>query len=153
MGHTHTHELKNSDEHYTPAWMFRSMGIVFDLDVAAPEGGIEWIPAKKSYSIKDDGLASEWQGRVWMNPPFSKSTPWVEKFIAHNNGIALLVVSRSKWFRDLWEAADGIMPTPYNLKFERPDGKAKSIAFQTFLFALGEENVQGLRNLAAQRIR
>ena len=153
MGFTRGHDLPNSNEHYTPAWMFRSMGIVFDLDVAAPEGGIEWIPAKKSYSIKDNGLTSEWVGRVWMNPPFSKPTPWVEKFIAHNNGIALLVVSKSKWFRDLWDSADAIMPTPYNLKFERPNGKPRSIAFQTFLFAFGEENIQGLRNLAAQRIR
>jgi hypothetical protein len=147
------HELPDSNEHYTPAWLFRSMGIIFDLDVAAPEGGIEWIPAKKSYSIKDDGLTSPWQGRVWMNPPFSKPAPWVEKFIAHNNGIALLVVSRSQWFRDLWETADAIMPTPYNLKFERPDGIAKAISFQTFLFAFGEENVQGFRNLSSQRIR
>ena len=41
MGFTRGHDLPESNEHYTTAWMFRSMGIVFDLDVAAPEGGIE----------------------------------------------------------------------------------------------------------------
>ena len=40
-------EQLTSDDYYTPAWVFERMGIEFDLDVAAPPGGIPWIPAKR----------------------------------------------------------------------------------------------------------
>ena len=140
------HLLEKSDEHYTPKWLFDRMGISFDLDVAAPIGG-SYVPANRYYTEQDDGLAQEWNGKVWMNPPFSKPSPWVAKFIANSNGIALLVVSRSMWFRDLWASADAIAPTPYNFKFERPDGSTKQVSFQTFLFAFGVENVEALNRL------
>ena len=140
------HKLEKSDEHYTPKWLFDHMGISFDLDVAAPIGG-SYVPTDKYYTEQDDGLSQDWSGKVWMNPPFSKPSPWVEKFINHSNGIALLVVSRSMWFRDLWAVADAIAPTPYNFKFERPNGITKGVSFQTFLFALGEECVNALNNL------
>jgi len=143
--------LEKSDEHYTPKWLFDGMGIEFDLDVAAPTGGSH-VPSRNYYTESDDGLAQRWSGNVWMNPPFSKPSPWVEKFIANGQGIALLVVSRSQWFRDIWDAADGISPTPYNFKFERPDGTGKQISFQTFLFAFGAVNVEGIKKLE-RRVR
>jgi hypothetical protein len=138
--------LEKSDEHYTPKWLFDEMGIKFDLDVASPIGGSH-VPAHNYYTESDDGLSQPWSGNVWMNPPFSKPSPWVEKFIANNHGIALLVVSKSKWFRDIWAVADAIAPTPYNFKFDRPDGSNKSISFQTFLFAFGQDNVEALKRL------
>lgn len=148
MGHRRNHEISQSDEHYTPKSLFDAMALTFDLDVAAPEFGVPWLPAKNHYSLQNDGLENDWYGRVWLNPPYSKPTPWVDKFIDHGNGVALLVVSKSKWFHKLWEAAHGICPTPRELKFERPDGHRRQIAFQTFLFAIGEENVQGLKRLS-----
>jgi hypothetical protein len=143
--------LEKSDEHYTPKWLFDEMGIEFDLDVAAPTGGSH-VPAGKYYTESDNGLIQPWFGNVWMNPPFSKPSPWVEKFIANGQGIALLVVSKSKWFRDIWDLADAIAPTPYNFKFDRPDGSNKQISFQTFLFAFGETNVKGIKQLE-RRVR
>ena len=140
-----------SDEQYTPAWIFEKMGVQFDLDVSAPKGGIAWIPAKSYFTKEDDGLKQEWSGNVWMNPPFSKVTPWVEKFIENRQGICLLVVSRSYWFQKLWESADGILNTVPNLKFERPmDMKPNSISFQTFMFAYGKENVEALNKLGGR---
>ena len=147
MGHKHGHDLQARDEHYTPKFIFDELGLTFDIDVAAPTGGVEWIPALKYFDETVDGLSQEWNGRVWMNPPYSSPTAWVTKFIKHGNGIALLVVSRSKWFRDLWAASDAIALTPYNMKFERPDGHKKQISFQTMLFAIGESNAQALHRL------
>jgi hypothetical protein len=138
--------LEKSDEHYTPKWLFDHMGIVFDLDVASPIGGSS-VPTHKYYTEDDDGLIQPWSGKVWMNPPFSKPSPWVDKFVENRNGIALLVVSKSKWFKKIWVEADGIMPTPPNFKFDRPDGSNKSISFQTFLFAFGDECVQAIGKL------
>lgn len=143
-----------SDEHYTPVSIFEAMKLTFDIDVAAPEDTTKRnCPAKAYYTEKDNGLIQKWEGLVWMNPPFSKPSPWVEKFIEHGNGVALLVVSKSKWFRDIWEKADALVPTPYNLKFERPQEKAKNISFQTFLFAMGDQATKGLENVATARVR
>jgi hypothetical protein len=152
MSHNKAHELEMKDEHYTPSWLFEKLGVTFEMDVAAPIGGVPWIPAKESFSQLDDGLSKTWIGSVWMNPPYSKPTDWVHKFLDHGNGIALLVVSRSKWFSRMWEECDAMAPTPYNLKFERPDGNTKQISFQTFLFACGADNVKALHNLE-RRVR
>ena len=147
-------ENMSTNDYFTPKWLFDSMGLHFDIDVAAPVQGIPWIPANRWFSQADDGLAQDWGGAfVWMNPPFSKTTPWVNKFIANNNGIALLVVSRSKWFAELWNKADAIVATPADLKFERPDGTQKAISFQTFLFAMGEPASTALHGMKLARVR
>ena len=153
MAHTRNHKLEQSDDHYTPKWLFDGLGLEFDIDVCAPTGGVEWIPAKRWFDLETDALTQEWSGRVWMNPPFSKPTPFVDKFIENGNGIALLVVSQSKWFHKLWACADGVMANQRSIKFERPDGHAKAISFQTFLFAMGEDNVQALKRLNTNRVR
>jgi hypothetical protein len=143
-----------TNDYYTPKWLFDAMGVSFDIDVAAPPSGIPWIPAKKWFSQVDDGLAQNWGGAfVWMNPPFSHVTPWARKFIENNNGLALMVVSRSKWFEELWECSDAIMATPKDLKFMRPNENPKAISFQTFLFALGSQGVQALKNTKLARVR
>jgi hypothetical protein len=100
-----------------------------------------------------NGLEKPWIGTVWMNPPFSNPTPWVEKFIQHANGIALCVVSKSKWFNSLWNAAEAIVPMPRNWKFERPDGSKKTISFQSFLFAIGEPSCSAIKKIPDYRVR
>ena len=143
-----------TNDYYTPKWLFDAMGLEFDIDVAAPVHGIPWIPAKRWFSQADDGLAQDWGGAlVWMNPPFSKPAPWVDKFIVNNNGIALLVVSRGKWFAKIWDEAVAVMPMPPNVNFVRPDGSNKEISFQTFLFALGEPAKAALHRLNLARVR
>jgi hypothetical protein len=74
-----------SDEWYTPKSVFDGLAITFDLDVAAPIESIDHVPANNRYTIKDNALDKPWFGRVWMNPPYSKPTPWIDKFIAHGN--------------------------------------------------------------------
>ena len=68
-----------SDDYYTPPFIFEQLGLQFDLDVAAPVGGVPWIPAANHYSILDDGLSKEWFGVVWCNPPYSDVTPWAKR--------------------------------------------------------------------------
>ena len=99
-------EQLTSDDYYTPAWVFERMGIEFDLDVCAPPGGIPWIPAKRYSTQADDGLLQPWEGRVWMNPPWSGTSPWARKFIEHRNGVCLVPHAKSKWHLELWQAAD-----------------------------------------------
>lgn len=50
--------MSSSDEYYTPISLFAYLGLTFDLDVAAPIGGIPWIPTLKYYTKEDDRLAN-----------------------------------------------------------------------------------------------
>jgi hypothetical protein len=145
--------IGDNDEHYTQPWVFERLGLTFDLDVCAPLEGVAWIPARSHYSIEQDALSQPWIGRVWMNPPYSKPAPWVDKFIEHGNGIALLPVTRGMWFDKIWESADALVIDKYNNKFTRPDGSQKSITFRTVFVALGQENADALHRLKIGKVR
>jgi len=93
-------------------------------------------------------------GVVWMNPPYSAPRPWVEKFLSHRNGLALLPITRGSWWDALWDEADGICPNTYNLKFDRPDGLPnKPIVFRTALFAFGQVAYKALLKSNLGRVR
>lgn len=126
-----------NDEQYTPRALFDAMEVEFDLDVAAPKGGILWIPAKAHYSIEDNALEKPWWGMVWMNPPYSKPSPWVNKFIAHGNGLALLPMSKSKWCYDLWQACSSITFIG-TMKFHQTDGSVTQIFMPVALWGIGD---------------
>ena len=140
-------EYKENNDYYTPSWIFEALNTKFDLDVCAPIGGTGLVPALRHYSLVDDGLVSLWEGVVWMNPPFSAPTAWIDKFIEHGNGICLVAMSRSKAFIRLWNQADALVALPNNLSFVLPDGKKKGIFMPCILAAMGDENVRALHNL------
>ncbi len=138
---------RTSNDYYTPAWVFERMGITFDLDVASPPGGCSWIPAERYFTMEDDGLAQEWTGRVWMNPPYSNTTPWARRFIEHANGVALLPHAKSRWHIDMWHAADAVV-LPADGFFDFVGG---SIFMATFFAAFGEECVEAIGRLGTVR--
>ena len=144
---------KTSDDYYTPKWIFDAIGLEFDLDVAAPPNGIPWIPAKRHFTVIDDGLAQEWSGRVWMNPPYSKTTPWVNKFIEHGNGVMLCQIAKAKWFNTIWDQCDGMVPLPSRMMFRTPAGGEAGIFMPTALFAMGADNAEALKRLDIGRVR
>jgi hypothetical protein len=135
-----------SDDYYTPPFIFEALGVEFDMDVSAPPNGVPWIPAKRSLSVIDDGLTTDWTGRVWCNPPYSNVTPWAKKLIEHNNAIALLPMSKSNWFNQVWEHCSGALVLSPNLKFIRSDDKINWIFMPVMLMAFGESNRQALIN-------
>jgi phage N-6-adenine-methyltransferase len=143
-----------TDDYYTPKWVFDALNVEFDIDVAAPVQGIPWLPCKRWFSQMDNGLAQDWGGQfVWMNPPYGKPAAWVDKFIENNNGIALMAVSRSQWFKKIWDVAEAVVPTPYELKFVRPSGEFKTIGWQNVLFGLGDKAVSSLKQSDIGRVR
>lgn len=127
----------NSDQHFTPSWVFDALGVEFDMDVASSELQT-YVPAKLKLTKKEDGLTKDWFGLVWMNPPYSKPTPWIDKFLEHSNGIALIPITRGKWWDRVWESSGTIIPCPYNFKFIRPDGTNRDITFRTMFLGLGQ---------------
>jgi len=137
-----------SDDYYTPVWIFDRLGLHFDLDVCSPPAPPPWIPATRFFTMADDGLAQEWAGRVWMNPPYSRPGPWVERFLEHRNGVALVPFAKSAWFDALWVAADAVCaPGVEASKFV-----GGPIFMPVFLAAYGAECVAALRNLGTVRV-
>jgi hypothetical protein len=146
-------KISQGDDRYTPAWVFEGLAVKFDLDPCAPVGGVSWIPIKNLFTIEDNGLEQEWFGNVWLNPPYSKPTPWIDKFIKHKNGIALVPCSQGRWWYKLWNQCDAVMPMPCNMKFVSPTGGVRMISFQTSLFAFGNQNVEALLRLQTNAVR
>jgi hypothetical protein len=139
-----------TDEWYTPRHVFEAMGVWFDLDVSSPPLDIpahdycrEWISA--------GGLEAIWRGFVWMNPPFGGRNglvPWLEKFFAHGNGVALVPDRTSApWWQIYAAKADAILFVSPKLKFIGADGKpGKSPAQGTALMAAGRTGTMALEN-------
>lgn len=114
-----------SDEWYTPPEIFAALRLSFDLDPCSPGPG-HWVPAAFVYTKDDDGLAQPWRGLVWMNPPFggrNGQVPWLRKFFAHSNGIALVAARTSAgWFHEWAPKAETMLFPRGKTKFVRPDG-------------------------------
>lgn len=135
-----------SDEWYTPRYIFDALGLVFDLDVAAPVSGPEGrihVPCRAVLTPVQDGLKAPWHGLVWMNPPFGHmrhKRAWLRRFFDHGNGIALVPDRTSApWFQEFAPLADAICWVSPKIKFHRPDGSlGMSPGTGTALLAAGE---------------
>jgi len=143
--------IGKSDEWYTPRYVFDALGCRFDLDVAAPFEGPPHVPCDGW--LYDRGIERAWNGFVWCNPPFGGRnglTPWLDKFFAHGNGIALTPDRTSApWWQAAAARANAILFVNGKVKFERPDGSiGKQPGNGTTLFAVGHRGVQALNRAA-----
>jgi hypothetical protein len=124
-GFTHDRRTAtSSDEWYTPPAVFDALGLAFDLDPAAPPGGVPWVPARRHLTQADDGLARPWQGRVWLNPPYGRQTGrWLSKLADHGDGLALVFArTDTAWFQRIAARATALCFIGGRLRFHRPDG-------------------------------
>lgn len=146
MGNEKT--VADTDVWLTPPYIIKALG-EFDLD---PCSCLDrpWDTAKKHYTIEDDGLAQEWEGRVWMNPPYGPPMPkWLEKLANHPGGGIALTFARTEtrvFHEYVWGVADAVFFFKGRLKFHRPDGvvSKKDPGSPSVLIAYGAENVAAL---------
>jgi hypothetical protein len=131
-----------SSEWYTPGIIIDhalDALVEIDLDPCSNEGEPN-IPAAQHFTIQDDGLAQEWNGRVYMNPPYgSEIVEWVKKLDEEyragrvTEAIALVPArTDTKWWRVLRDYP--VCFIEGRLKFS---GQENSAPFPSAVFYLG----------------
>lgn len=138
---------EESDERYTPRWVFDGLGLMFDLDPAAPIEGGDCVPARQRFTRLNDGLAHEWHGLVWLNPPFSESTAWADRFRAHGCGVFLGPVANARWWFDLARSAEVIWHCR-DFAFTHPTHAGRRSSMPLAMVAYGPVAADAVRRLA-----
>ena len=128
-----------SIEHDTPAAMVRRLSALFpwDIDVCASRPNV----CARYYSREQDGLAQEWRGLCWMNPPYGRGIhAWLHKAACStgvpDTAVVCLLPARTDtaWWQDYVIYASQIVFVRGRLKF----GQATSSApFPSALWVLG----------------
>jgi phage N-6-adenine-methyltransferase len=94
----------------------------FEVDVCSSE---ENAKCPRYFTIEDDGLAQEWRGACFMNPPYGRTIgAWIEKaYLSSLEGatVVCLVPARTDtaWWHDWAMQADEIRLVRGRLKFGR----------------------------------
>lgn len=117
--------IGETDDWFTPPEIFMALGLTFDLDPCSP-GPSHWVPARDVFTKEDNGLALQWSGLVFMNPPFggrNGHVPWLVKFLNHAYGVAIVrAYTSSSWWHKHMHRAEMIVFPEGKTKFIRPDG-------------------------------
>jgi hypothetical protein len=115
------HFSSETPEHYTPAGVLALVKEVFgdipDLDPCSNSRKSPNVKARRYYTEADDGLAQDWGGRVFMNPPYGHAIgAWIEKLRQEWNARRLteaiaLLPSRTDtdWFEQLTSGTDDVV--------------------------------------------
>ena len=141
-------KLSISDEWYTPQYVFDDLGVQFDMDVCSPGIPKACTPAKHHVVLPENGLETNWNGFIWMNPPYgSKNQAWYKKFLAHGNGLALLTIAQLSTikFTELIPKIDGLLIYHKRLNLiDGTTGKRKNSPGGSLLVAMGTKALQAI---------
>jgi hypothetical protein len=121
-------------ERYTPAQyieLARQVLGEIDLDPASCEHAQKTVQAARYFTVAD-GLAQEWQGRVWLNPPYHRElaplfvSKLLAEFYARRVDRAVMLTNNStdtEWFLAAAAACEAICFTAGRIHFEVPNGE------------------------------
>jgi hypothetical protein len=129
------HGILMGDHRCTPKAIWRAALTAigrsqFDLDPATNRDATVLASTKYMGPLNDqDGLVLAWFGDVWLNFPFSKPPPWIEKAMAEANRYRSITIlgpndSSTEWWQMLVRFVDARAAWPRRLHFPLP-GKPK----------------------------
>ena len=119
-----------NNEWYTPADIIeaarKTMGSI-DLDPASSEIANQTVKATTFYTVDDDGLAQDWYGNIWLNPPYASGLieKFVDKLLSSDFKAAIVLVNNAtdtEWFSKLANCANAVVFPKGRVKFLKPDG-------------------------------
>lgn len=130
-----------------------------DLDPASNEGAQALVQAARWISAEEDGLGQEWEGNVWLNPPYSH--PLIERFALKaieefkSGRVKQLLVlvnssTSSVWWHELAKACAVVAFPLGRISFWSPhglEGDANRSPSTLFYFAPPEQARAGLTHL------
>lgn len=102
MGDMNVHFSSATDMHATPQDFFDKLNAEFgfETDVCAIA---ENAKCSNYFTPEQDGLAQEWKGVCWMNPPYGRHIgEWMKKASQSNATVVCLVPARTdtRWWHD-----------------------------------------------------
>ena len=133
-GKPHVAYNSGDNEWYTPKEYIEAarkvMGTI-DLDPASTLLANTIVKAEQIYTIDDDGLAQEWIGNIWLNPPYAGDL--IQQFVGklseeiHLGNVESAIVlvnnaTETKWFLMLVEIAPAICFPTGRVKYWGIDG-------------------------------
>jgi DNA N-6-adenine-methyltransferase Dam len=136
-----------SDTWLTPPEWIKALGR-FDMDPCTPPN-MPWRTADVMLTEVQDGLATPWEGRVWLNPPFGQQAAlWLRKMAEHGNGIALIPArtETAMFYESVWHRAHAICFVRGRPHFHYADGKRAPFnsGAPIALASYGKENTEAL---------
>lgn len=131
MAEEHNHRAQGTGENewYTPAKYIELARAVLggiDLDPASSKVAQKIVRATEWFDIKSNGLLHNWNGRVWLNPPYAQ--PLIGRFVsklmeqlAASNVMAAIMLTHNytdtSWFHEAAELTNAICFTRGRIKF------------------------------------
>lgn len=103
--------------------------------------------AKRELACLVRRMKKEWEGLIWLNPPYSQARRWIARLAEHGNGIALIYArtETAMFRRHVWPVAKALLFLPSRVRFCRPDGTpADNGTAPSVLIAYGEEAARRL---------
>jgi phage N-6-adenine-methyltransferase len=141
------------NEWYTPARYIEHARAVLgaiDLDPASCLAANRTVRAATFYAIDTDGLAQDWQGRVWLNPPYGRlAGDFTRKLLTNyetgNVTAAIALVNAhctdTGWFGGLWDHA--LCFTDHRIDFDSGErGKQSSSTHGSVFAYLGPDTAK-----------
>ena len=150
----HVSNNSGNNEWYTPKkyidFAKTVMGEI-DIDPASSEIANKVVNAKKYYTKEDDGLQQEWEGKLWMNPPYAQPliTQFCEKLkeeVESGNVKEFMVLvnnaTETAWFQNLASVSNAIWFIKSRVKFVDMDGNPSGAPLQGQCILYYGENIE-----------